>query len=76
MLDNYAQIADIRYIHPHLFRHDLATYMFSKGVPIIIAYRLKYTSMRTTAAFYASVTPDIERQLIFTYVPDFRNVFS
>lgn len=71
MLDDYAQIAGIRSIHPHLYRHGLATYLLSKGVPMeIIAYRLKHASTRTTAAFYARVTPDIERQLISACVPD------
>ena len=71
MLDDYAQIAGIRSIHPHLFRNGLATYLLSKGAPMeIIAYRLKHASTRTTAAFYAKVTPDIERQLISACVPD------
>ncbi len=71
ILKDYAQIAGIRAIHAHLFRHGCAMYMLSKGVPLeIIAYRLKHSTTRTTAAFYARINPDIERALISNCVPD------
>jgi len=71
ILKDYAKFIGIRPIHAHLFRHGCAMYMLSKGVPMeIIAYRLKHSTTRTTAAFYARVNPDIERQLINDCVPD------
>lgn len=71
MLKKYSKIAGIRPVHAHLFRHGCAMYLLSKGVPLeIIAYRLKHSTTRTTAAFYARVNPDIERALISDCVPD------
>lgn len=71
ILKDYAKIAGVRPIHAHLFRHGCAMYMLSKGVPMeIIAYRLKHSTTRTTAAFYARINPDIERALISNCVPD------
>jgi len=72
MLEEYSEIAGIRKIHPHLFRHGLATYLLSQGVPMeVISYRLKHKSTLTTAQFYARITPEIERNIIKQHVSSF-----
>ncbi|WP_292464560.1 site-specific integrase [Methanolobus sp.] len=69
MLEEYSEIAGIRKTHPHLFRHGLATYLLSQGVPLeVISYRLNHSSTLTTAKFYARITPDIERNIIKQHV--------
>jgi integrase/recombinase XerD len=65
MLEEYCGLAGMRKIHPHLFRHGLATYLLSQGVPMeVISFRLNHSSTMTTAKYYARITPDIERDLI------------
>jgi len=72
MLEEYSEIAGIRKIHPHLFRHGLATYLLSQGVPMeVISFRLNHSSTVTTAKYYARITPDIERDLIKQHVGSF-----
>jgi integrase/recombinase XerD len=69
MLKDYSEIAGMRKIHPHLFRHGLATYLLSQGVPMeVISFRLNHSSTLTTAMYYARITPDIERGLIKQHV--------
>ncbi|WP_319506919.1 site-specific integrase [uncultured Methanolobus sp.] len=69
MLEEYSEIAGIRKIHPHLYRHGLAMYLLSQGVPMeVISYRLNHSSTLTTAKFYARITPDIERNIIKQHV--------
>ncbi|WP_167848813.1 tyrosine-type recombinase/integrase [Methanolobus halotolerans] len=71
MLQELAEIAGIRPIHAHLFRHGLATFLLSKGVPLeVISYRLAHSSTKVTADYYARITPDIERDLLKSYVPN------
>jgi integrase/recombinase XerD len=72
MLEDYSEIAGIRKVHPHLFRHGLATYLLSQGVPLeVISFRLNHSSTQTTAQFYARITPDIERNLIKQHIDSF-----
>lgn len=69
MLEEYSEIAGMRKIHPHLFRHGLATYLLSQGVPMeVISFRLNHSSTMTTAKYCARITPDIERDLIKQHV--------
>ncbi|MCD4822326.1 MAG: site-specific integrase [Methanococcoides sp.] len=71
MLKDLSKIAGIRPVHCHLYRHGLATYLLSRGVPMeVISYRLAHSSTKVTADYYARITPDIERDLIKTYVPN------
>ncbi|WP_210409172.1 tyrosine-type recombinase/integrase [Methanococcoides vulcani] len=69
MLEEYSEIAGIRKIHPHFFRHGLATYLLSQGVPMeVISFRLNHSSTMTTAKYCARITPDIERDFIKQHV--------
>jgi integrase/recombinase XerD len=71
MLKELSDIAEIRPVHAHLFRHGLATFLLSRGVPMeVISYRLAHSSTRITADYYARITPDIERDLIKMHVPN------
>lgn len=69
MLQELCEVAGIRPVHAHLFRHGLATYLLSRGVPMeVISYRLHHSSTVTTAQYYARITPSIERDIIKQHV--------
>jgi integrase/recombinase XerD len=70
MLKELSDIAEIRPVHAHLFRHGLAMYLLSCGVPMeVISFRLHHSSTVTTAQYYARITPSIERDIIKQHVP-------
>ena len=62
----------LRKIHAHEFRHGLAMYLLSQGVPMeVISWRLKHSSTKTTMGIYARITPDIERNLIKDHISSY-----
>ena len=51
-------------LHPHMFRHGLAIYLLSRGVPLqVIAARLGHSNLFITQKSYLVITPEIQRQL-------------
>lgn len=71
LLREYSEIAMIRPVHAHLFRHGIAMYLLKKGVPMeMIAYRLGHSNVQTTAKFYARIDHDVERGFIEQVVPN------
>ena len=71
LLREYSQIAGIRPIHAHLFRHGIAMYLLKKGVPMeMIAYRLGHSNVQTTAKFYARIDQEVERGFIEEVIPN------
>lgn len=65
MLKKYAGLVGLRHIHPHMFRHGLAMYLQSQGVPVeVIAYRLAHSSTRITLETYARMNVNQEQNII------------
>ena len=52
-------------VHPHMFRHGLATHLLENNVPIpIISSRLGHSSVLTTMRYYLVITPEVQRQFM------------
>jgi len=64
-LNEYSDLVGIRHIHPHMFRHGLAMFLQSQGVPIeVISFRLAHSSTRITLETYARMSATQERSII------------
>jgi len=64
-LNEYSDLVGIRHIHPHMFRHGLAMFLQSQGVPIeVISFRLAHSSTRITLETYARMSASQERSII------------
>lgn len=64
-LNEYSDLVGIRHIHPHMFRHGLAMFLQSQGMPIeVISFRLAHSSTRITLETYARMSASQERSII------------
>jgi integrase/recombinase XerD len=62
IVKKYGKMASLN-LNPHMFRHGLGVYLFSKGADIqVIAHRLGHADPRTTAQYYCKITPELERE--------------
>jgi len=67
IIRKFGALIGINELHPHMFRHGLALYLLSIGVPInVIQYRLGHSNIKTTIDMYLKVTPEIEKQIMET----------
>jgi len=64
-LKKYAEIAKVKDVHPHKFRHGLAIYLLEQKVPIpVISARLGHSNVLITMQQYMKVTPEIQRMFM------------
>jgi integrase/recombinase XerD len=70
-LKKYSVMARInRSVHPHLFRHGCAVRMVEAGIPLeVVAFYLDHASTTTTTQFYARITDNVARTVIFERLP-------
>ena len=55
-LNEYSELIKLRHIHPHMFRHGLAMYLVSQGMPVEhIAHHLAHSSTSITLKTYARI---------------------
>ncbi len=65
MLDELTEVVDMRHVHPHMFRHGIAMYMQSQGVPVeVVAYRLAHSSTAITLKTYARMNVNQEKAIL------------
>jgi len=64
-IKKYGRLINIDNLHPHMFRHGLALYLLSQGVPIeVISARLGHSNTSITRDIYLKVTPEIQAKII------------
>ncbi len=64
-LKKYAEVAGVKGVHPHKFRHGLAIYLLEQKVPIpVISTRLGHSNVLITMQLYMKITPEIQRMFM------------
>jgi integrase/recombinase XerD len=64
-LHEYGKIGQLRKIHPHMFRHGLAMFLISQGMPVEhISRHLAHSSTSITLKTYARIGLKEEQQMI------------
>ncbi|MBJ8024617.1 tyrosine-type recombinase/integrase [Bacillus cereus] len=70
---NYLNIAGVKKILLHEFRHSHASYLINKGVsPLVVAQRLGHSSVSTTLDTYSHLYPSKQEEVVAYMEKDFK----